>query len=329
MPIQLDDAELSSILNEVETELNVVFKNEAAKLKKAKEDGSDDDSGSSGDSGPPSGGDSGPPSGGDSSPAPDASAPPGGGSPPPDASASAPADPAASPDAGGGPMDVQSLKAAYSQLPDQELEMHYVACKAALMEKLQGQSAGGAAPPGASPAPDASAPPGAPPGGASPPPPAAPPGPPAGASPSPSAPPGPPDQSPPPAFKGEMSAGKQLNVAGPDANGGPVKKSENELKLEAQLAEQGQMIEGLAKAVDLVLGAPQRKAVTTLSSVKVLGKNESNANDAAPVSLSFEQAKAKLSEKARDPKLAKSDRILINKFCVREADQAQVAHLLK
>ncbi len=41
------------------------------------------------------------------------------------------------------------------------------------------------------------------------------------------------------------------------------------------------------------------------------------------------EAIAKLNVKAKDPKLAKSDRTLINKFCVGEVDAQQIAHLLK
>ena len=328
MPINLSDTELSSILSEVEQELGIVLKNESTRLAKAKDgdDGDSDDKGDSSGSAPPAASDSAPP-GGDSASAappgtppagPDASAPPGaadGSAPPGDGSASA--DPAAEQSA----QDPQALTAEYSQLDDQTLEMHYVACKAALMERLQGQSASASAgsPPGSPPAsPSPAASPSAPPG--SPP-----------ASPSASAPPGPP---PDLTQKGEMKAGKQMSehAAANGGKGSQMKKSEEVVALEAIVAEQGQMIEGLAKATELLLTTPQRKAVT---SVAYMAKTES---DAAPstqatdvMKLTKSDINAKLSEKAKDAKLSKSDRTLINQFCVGTPGVGvdKIAHLLK
>lgn len=332
MPITLSDTEMDSILKEVEQELGVVLKNEGAKLAKAADgddDGDSDDKSGGSDSAPPAS-DGGSSSGGDSVPsAPpasasdaSASAPPGaadGSAPPSDGSASA--DPAAQGSAG--PMDVQGLTQEYAQLPDDVLEMHYVAAKAALMERLQGQSASGSAPAGSPPAsPSPSAPPASPPASPSP-------------SASASAPPmPPPDQSAPPTQKAEMvPAGKK--VAAPAANGGkeaPIKKSEEVLALEAKVDEQTKMIEGLAKATEILLTTPQRRAVT---SVAFMAKTESDkaGNDTTEVvdvnKLSKSEITAKLSEKSKDPKLAKSDRTLINQFCVGTVNVDKIAHLLK
>jgi hypothetical protein len=319
--VYLNQNELDSILAEVTSDLNKAAIEQGQRLAKAKEDGSDDDSS---DSSPPSSdSDSGSSdsSGGSAPPAPDASASAGppdasAGGPPPDASASAPADPAAaSPSA---PLDVESLKAEYSQLPPEELEMHLVACKAAYAE--QQAAAGGVSPdagappaPGASPSPSPSPSPAPPPAAASP-------------SPSPSAPPGPPaDQSPPPAMKGEMSAGKQLEVADAKNRNGGLAKSEDVLQLEAKIEEQDKMINGLAKAIELVFQKPQRKAVT---SVSFLAKGEQNSN--TEITLTRPEILAKLNAKVLDPSLKKSDRQLINSFCVGSVvDVQQIAHLLK
>lgn len=181
-----------------------------------------------------------------SSPAPESSGPPAAAadaSPAPDASASAPPAPAASADpsapadgADEGPMDVESLTSKYSTLEESDLKMHYLAAKAALMQKMQS-----AAPaPGASPAPAASAPP-APPAAA-----------PAG---------------PPPAMKAEIAASP--------GNGGKMAKSEqSEVALaKAQVEQLSQQFNVLVRAVEL-LAQPRRKAVTDMSEVAFLGKSE-------------------------------------------------------
>jgi hypothetical protein len=319
--VYLNQNELDSILAEVQNDLNKAAVEQGQRLAKAKEDADDDSSDSSA---PSSDSDSGSSdsSGGSDSPAPDASASAGppdasAGAPPPDASASAPADPAAQ--SASAPLDVESLKAEYSQLPPEELEMHLVACKAAYAEQ---QAAAGGAPPDAS----ASAAPPGPPAASPSPSPAPPPAP--AASPSPSAPPGPPaDQSPPPAMKGELSAGKQVEVADAKNRNGGLAKSEVVIQLEAKIEEQDKMISGLAKAVELVLTKPQRKAVTGVS---FLGKNEGQRADTDIAKLTKAEILTKLNEKVKDASLKKSDRNLINSFCVGTlVDVQQIAHLLK
>lgn len=316
--IRLTDPELESILAEVERDLAVVLKSEQDKLQKAQEDGDGDDKGSA----PPSDGGSddasasAPPSDDSGSAPPEASSPDASaGGPPPADAASASADPAAA-DGSAGPMDMDSLKAEYASLPPEELKMHYLACKQALLEVMQQGAGAGAspdpsAPPGASPSPDAGSPPPGPPAGAASPSPSAPPGPPAAPmSPSPS-----PDQ-PPPAMKGEMKAS-------PANGGGKPKMAKSEDEKDAKIADLEQQVTLLAKAVDLALATPQRKAVT---SVGFLAKTEDKPADKQ---LSRDDIKARLSEVAKRPNLAKSDRDLINKFCVGTADASAIAHLLK
>lgn len=147
--MKLSDADIESILNEVQDVLATVTKAEktkAAKLAKSDEDsagGDDDDApGAADDAGAPPGADAGPPPGADAGPPPgaDAGAPPG-------------ADPAGDPAAAGGPTDPAALQAEYAKLPIDELKMHAEAAMAALQAAMGGAGAGG--PPG----PDAGAPP--------------------------------------------------------------------------------------------------------------------------------------------------------------------------
>lgn len=184
-------------------------------------------------------------------------------------------------------MDVNALTAEYSKLPPEELKMHYIASKAALMQTMQAaQGAGAGGPP-----PDASAPPS-----------------PAG-SPAPDAPPAAPPapEGPPMALKNEM---KPAPV--------PMAKSEGLSKAEAD--DLRAQIEGLTKAVTIVLGAPQRKAVTSLA---FLAKSEEPAK-----TLSKAEVDAKLKDKIRT-NLSKSDRALINQFTLNQIDVSKIEHLLK
>lgn len=276
--ITLKEDELEAILAEVERDLAAVLKSESERLSKAVGDDDDEQSAPEG-SAPPAEG-SAPPMGAapEEGSADEASAPALGG-PPPDADAAAPQgddqDPAD--DQGG---DMESLKGEYAALPLEELKMHYMAAKSALLEQMQSQGgAEGSASPG-----EKSAPP-----------PAPAPGPEASAS--------------PPAMKSEKAAAATLSKA-------EEAKNQKIAELQAQVS-------GLAKAVELLVSTPQRKAVT---SIAYLGKTEATAE--APT-LSKSEIIEKLNEKAKDPKLSKNDRSLINKFCVNKADVKSIEHLLR
>lgn len=226
-----------------------------------------------------------PPAGPPGGAPPDASAAPAGppDAPPPDASA----DPAAPADGSAGPPDMEALKAEYSDLPVDELQMHYVAIKAALMAKMGSQSPD----PGAEAS--ASAPPSAPP-----------------VDPSASS------SAPVPAMKGEMSAIKP--GLGSSAS---MAKSEQDMQLMSE------KIELLTKAMELVVGAPQRKSVKGVSELQFLSKGEEKLKKSE--GLSKAQIQEKLSEKARDPKLSKSDKTAIVAFTIgTDLDLAKVEHLL-
>jgi hypothetical protein len=58
-----------------------------------------------------------------------------------------------------------------------------------------------------------------------------------------------------------------------------------------------------------------------------LGKSEGD-NKPAEQKLSKSEIQDKLLAKAADSKLSKSDRTLINQFCVGEVDAKKIAHLL-
>lgn len=290
--MKLREDELKQILTEVEAEFGQLLKSESARLAKAAD----------GD---------GPPPKEESS----ASAPPAEGSesPPADASASAPADAdvpgaqpgeeqsmppgqeapeASAPETEGsqGPVDPEALKQAYNDLDDEALQAHYLAAKAVLLERMSGgvqadQGAGPGAPPAG---PDAGPPAGAPPG---------------------------PDMG---MGKGEMAASK--------GNGGDalsaVKKSEDAAK-DAKIEELEKMVEGLTKAVDMVLQAPLRKAVTSVAHIAKGGEEKKDLS-----SLTKGEVDTKLKAKVRDPKLAKSDRDLINGYALGHVKLDKIAHLL-
>ena len=284
--IKISDDELEAILAEVENDLTQVLKSESENLAKAVGDENDPDAGA-----PPPAGDA-PAPGGEASP--EASAPPDAApSAPPEDSASPAAPPAeegsapADPAAEQGPMDVEGLKAEYSQLPPEELKMHYLAAKAAMFEVMQG--AGGAAPGAPAPAPGAGAPP-------------------------------PPDPAAPPAMKSEVPAAQEVSAS--PGNGG-MAKSEALAKSEAKFEELAAQVDLLTKALDLSLATPQRRAVTSLSFLK---KTESGEEE---VQLSKSEIMEKIGEKAKDPSLSKSDRSLINGFCVGSVDVKKIEHLLR
>jgi len=102
-------------------------------------------------------------------------------------------------------------------------------------------------------------------------------------------------------------------------NGGLSKAESDDLK--AQVA-------GLSKAVKILLETPNRKAVTSISELPFLKKNDGSDAKAAPAALTKKEILAKLNLKAEDSKLSKSDRTLINQFCVGSVDVSQISHLL-
>jgi hypothetical protein len=335
------DDELQTILQEVQADLDVVLSGERAKLAKASpgevtspEVPPDASATASKDSGSPEGspaGESSPegtPSGEETA----GEKTPGEGSAPEGSPAAEGGAPDGDPAAEGGDSDYvtdpQALQAEYAKLPPEVLKVHYLACKAAMWAVTGGDDGTGAAPdagtPPAAPAPDAAA--GAPAPGldaAAVPPPA--PAPDAGASAG--APPSPPpavaspstDQ-PPPALKSEVGASNAK------ANGGQITKSQRETELEQQLAKTTQLTQGLAELTRRLIETPRRKAITGLSE---LTKTEPAVGGKVDhTTLSRKEIMVRLSEKACDESLKKSDRELINRFCVGSIDVSGIAHLL-
>lgn len=310
----LSEGQLKSILDEVENELGKLVKSDLA-LAKARpgedtpDEGQDDSSktdpsGSNTDaaSASPDPASASPDAAGSDSapPAPDASAsgPPAdaGSAPPPDASASAGA-PGGDPAMDQGPIDPQQLMAEYSKLPPEELKMHYLACKEALVQVL---GAAGGDPGSAAPPPDASA-------GAPPPPPAAgPPPPDAGAG--------------GPTLKAEVPSGNKLSSPGPAIGENPLHKSEVQA-LNAKLDATNAAVDKLVGAVKHVFEAPLRKSIVSVADIAPTA--------ADPTKLSREQIRAKLKVVASSPTLAKSDRDLISGYDLRTVKVDQIAHLLK
>lgn len=311
----IDDAQLKSILSEVTSELDVMMKSEMEKLAKARPGESTPDEGESDKSKTDPSGDntsaasaspdpasaSPDAAGSDSAPpAPDASA----SAPPADASAAPPADgsaPGGDPAAQAGPIDPQQLMAEYTKLSPEDLKLHYLACKEALVQVLG--AAGGD--------PSASAPP------------AGPSAPPAAAS----APPPPPAASAPPApdasgptIKAEIPAGKEMPSDKKAIGENPLHKAEID-GLKTQLAQQETVMSTLVKAVKTVLEAPLRKSITSVADITVPAKIDVTA-------LSRAEIRAKLNTVAQSTTLSKSDRDLIVGFDVGTVKADKVAHLL-
>lgn len=258
MPVTINDDELDLLISDVKKNLLDVLDTEKAQ-RLAKAAPPDDEPGAGA---PPS------PSASAGPPVDDSPAPPAGGAPPPDAPPAPGADaPPGGEEAGAPTFD--ELKAEFAKLAPEELEMYFLAAKAAMQEA---QGAPGA---GAPPSPSASA------------------GPPPSAAPSPSA---------PPAMKAEMKPNGEL------------------AKAEAKIAELSQHVENLAKMVEH-LAVPQRKAITAST---YLGKSEDKAT-----TMTDTQIKQKLGERARERDLKKSDRELINSFCVGTVNKKDIEHLLK
>ena len=294
---QLKKSQLDSLIEEVKGEIDTLLKSEYEKLAKTapgQESPSEDDDNADVSATAPAA----------PSPGADGSAPPGGAD---GAEASAP-DASASPDLGGSPdaspdamgggdpgmdqsMDHDALVAEYSKLGPEELKAHVMAAKEALMAAMGGAAGDGE--PMAPPAP-AAAPPAAP-----------------------MTPPAAPDMSAsaPPALKSEIKS----DVA---ANGGKMSKSEKDFAdLKKRADEQDEALSKLLTAVETVLGQPQRKAVTSVSFVP-------KTTD-APKTLSKSEVKDKLNEITKSTKLAKSDRELINEYCLGNVTVEKIEHLLK
>lgn len=202
---------------------------------------------------------------------------------------------------------VEGLQAEYMKLDPEALQMHYIACKGALMASM-----GGGQP--AAPGPEASA--GAPP---------------------PAAPPPAPEASAAPMAMGEMSAGKQITNT--DANGGEVEKGKSLGKSEmaaekdaeiASLKEQLKKNEEAVLELALQLTKPLRKSVKGLSELAFIPKTETE-NKPKVETLSKSEIVSKLREKSRTPNLKKSDRDLINQFTcgVEGVTVKDIEHLLK
>lgn len=350
--MKLKDSEFAAILSEVEAEIGSLLKSEQEKLAKAAptDDSPAEDEGSApaGDEGA---------LGADAAPADEGSAPAGpeGSAPGDEASASAPPmdegsapapdmqaqDPAADASA---PADPAMLEAEYAKLPPEELKAHYMAAKAALF-KLMG--AGG----DAAPAPDAGAPMAPPAPGAE-----------GSAPPVPGAPGAPGldpmmgkmelgsiapskasagkdilDQYAPtkadggedrlaavaPAKKGELSAGKKVNINNNGQGDHNLGKSEAGLSKSErdELNELKGTVNGLMKALEN-LAQPVRKAVTSVAFVPKAEVQEKRA-------LSKAEVTAKLSEVTSNPSLKKSDRELVNAYFDGKIDLGQIEHLLK
>lgn len=317
-------AELTRLVDEFTAEFDNLVKSEVSKtgqaLQKSEDGGSDkkeskpkEDSSSGGDSGSSGGDDKkAPPSGGDSSGGGDASA---GGPPPPSDPGSAggppggdpaaaggvpPADPAAGA-AGGDP--VQALTQAYSQLSPEELQSHFFA----LQQVLQAQMGGGAG--GAAPAPGAGAPPGADPMAAS-----------AGA-------PGPAAAGAPPAAPGGAGpapmAGEGSKPVDPMASMA-MKSMKDELDLvKGERDALKKSLTGLSETLEKLASKPQPKAIQATDAA-VLSKSEQPKT----LTMTRQQVLKKLAVVAANPDLKKSDRNLINKFCVGGVEVDAISHLL-
>ena len=320
--ITLGEAQLGSLVAEVEKELGTMLKAEAEKeaqrLAKARpgESGTDEDSpaDSSSASDPDGSNTSAASASPDSaSPAPgagDASSAAGddgsAGAPPPgaaDASASAgPDDGSASADpaADQGQINPDQLVAEYSKLGIEDLKMHYYALKQVLFQMTAAAGDDGSAPAGAAPDASASAGPAAPP-------------------------PGPADGSAP-AIKTEVPAGDKLSSPGPHNGEDPLKvvhKSESEKAVEERLAKTEEAVKGLVAALKVAIETPLRKSVQFTADLKPTAPA---AKD--PATMSREEIRAALKEKAKDTKLSKADRELITGYDLKTVTVDKIKHLL-
>lgn len=275
--MKIKDSALKALIAEVEAEIGSLLKSEGEKLAKAADD-LDQEAEEKPEESAPAAEMSAPsedPSAEDSA---EASAPmedaPMEDAPMGDAPEASAGDAQAAPEgAEGGQMDTEALKAEYMKLPPEELEMHFMAAKAA-MEALMGGADQGAEGLGAgAPAPA-------------------------------------PEGAPAPAMKAEPAA-KKASL---------MEKSEKNTASDSRLQELEAQVEGLVKALDLALGQPMRKAVTSVAYVP-------RTEETKP-SLSKGEVVEKLKEITKQP-LKKSDRELINRYCLGEVEVDKIQHLLQ
>ncbi len=343
---EISEEQLNGILSQVNSELEVMFKNERPNLVKARPgeetpgEGSDKDDSSATDPSGDNTSDSGPPADATGSPT-DASA--SDSAPPADDASAASADPGAAPPADGsapadpaaeaGPIDPQQLMAEYAQLPPEDLKAHYLACKEALIQVLGAPSGG---PDASAPADTSSATPPAPPppdaasAAPAPPPPAADAS--AGAPPPPAGPPA--DDSAGPTLKAEKGmAGQKPGESAtkapdgmkddPKANGeNPLHKAELDA-LKVKVDEVNAVSGALLAIVKKVVEKPLRKSVQFLADVTPAA----TAPDVTK--MSRDQIRAKLKVVASSATLKKSDRDLITGYDLNTVKADQIAHLLK
>lgn len=318
--MKLSKAQLSKLLDEVTSDVAELLKSEpdaeGSALSKAdpgeetpaeetpagsSAEGSDDEASASAPEGgaPTTGDDS---AGGDAPPAgPEASAAPTDGG-----------DPAA-----GGDASPEALQAEYAKLPPEELKMHFLACKAALMAVMGGGAGDGAPPAG----PEASAPP-------------APPAPAASAPPA------------PPMGKKEFGGDGSGKV-----KAGKMAKSEDFMALEQRLAkmeEKGAEVEDLKKAVaakDETIANLEKKMVEVVTGFKkIIDKTAvrksisgvtyaAKAGAPAPGTVDLSALRKsdvvkKLTEVTASPTLSKADRDLINSYVAGSVGVEAVAKFL-
>ena len=296
----VDEAELTALVDELAAKFADIAKSEGKALAKSEvakaEEGSPAESSPAGEEAPS----------GDAPPSPSASASPAG--PSPDAP---PADPAAAaPDA---PPTVEELVPMYMQLPPEALQMHLQAAEMAAQQ--MGIGAAGPSPEAGPPPGPPGAPPGAPPG--PPPGPSASPMPPAGPSASPSAPPMGPSASPAGPSPDEMAFKSELL----DLRN-QLKKAQEEAK------DQKKALETMAKISEQIVNAPMAKSVTGITYHKYVAPTKAEPLKKSLTEMNRAEIKNRLGEVARDPKLAKSDRELINRYVVTN-DEKTLAQLEK
>lgn len=232
---------------------------------------------------------------------------------PPEGEGSPTGDPAA--DAGATP---EALQAEYAQLPPEELKMHFLACKAALMAVMSGQPGADGAAGGPPPGPEASADAGAAPMGG---PPGAPPAGPEASAPVPPAP-----QFGKKEFKSEGSGG-QMSKSEKEFSERLSKAEEamaEVVELKKALASKDQTIAALEENVGKVAAGFEklltrqqvmRKSLTGISYVTKPGAEV--ANPTADFShMSKSEVVRKLNEVTASPNLSSADRNLITRYTV-------------
>ena len=210
---------------------------------------------------------------------------------------------------------IEALQAEYEELDDDDLHNHYLACKGAILARMGADEESAEdeemleAPeaPEAAPAMDAAPP---------------------EAAPAPAMEKADLPMSPSPEPKEPLKAPAAVPVPVMKAE---MKKSEAAIEIEllkSQLAEaqarSSKQEEAMTKLVD-TLQTPMRKSIRGVSELAFIPKSEMTNN--AP-KLSKDKAIEKLREKARSEDLKKSDRSLINSYCMGNVKYEDIAHLL-